>query len=300
MTKTYDIMHGSMPTPTDCNYIMVIPSTRRSGNVPLMHTYVPDLQHLVWIVKDENDMDMYREHGAVNIAVQRKGDRDLRHARNIGMHIACGVGAGYCATMDDDLTALKLCVGKERSASVPIYDVQTVFDILHEYMTYTGTMLGGVLSTGNPFYSKVQMNPVAFICAQMCMVNTDLLWSPDERYQYKDDWELTCRTLDIYGKVCRLDCFAPTFLHGGDTHGRGGNRGGLNESRTYERDLLSARAVVQKYSHIVEYNPRRTAELRINHRVAKYMRDVSAAIKAKADARLADYMYMLFEDLLST
>ena len=112
---------------------------------------------------------------------------------------------------------------------------------------------GGALYSNNPFLGSSRVHTYAFTQASITMVNPEngMRWDEDPVVECKDEWEMTCRNIEMHGAVARVDWIIPDFKMGEDPYSRPEIKGRGGLEKTYPKEVAGVNEVIRRYPHMV-------------------------------------------------
>lgn len=227
-------------------YHIAVISHKRAKNVPKVSMALGNVH---WYV-GAGEAEEYRAHGA-EFVTESGG---LCRSRNHAMEDAFAAGK-YCVEFSDDIGKVKeayLDGEKKRCRDIPIH---IALDRVKKAMTDTGSYLGGVAPTANPFFWHPD-KPVStknFIVGDFIMIKPcDLRF--DEQLRLKEDYDYTLQHLQKYGSVARENGILAVFAHRT-------NAGGAVAYRTSKTEQEAIDYLKKKWPDNIRDNPRRPDEI---------------------------------------
>lgn len=220
-----------------------VPSKGRSGNV--LETEATLGHPATWYVA-EDDAEDYILAGARSVRTTATGS--LVDNRNAIMDDAAERGLP-CITCDDDPIRFKLA-NDDKTARQSTYDETAALILKRLYMT--PFCMAGVAPTDNPFYFHPQRRVgTAHFCDGFFQA-----FKPEgvprnlPEMRLKEDYELTCQHINMYGGVVRCNDILVEFR-------QRTNAGGCVSYRTAELEEEMARLLIEKWPGVFRLNPKR-------------------------------------------
>jgi len=225
-------------------------SARRPMNVIAMSEHFPPNEPVTWVVPAE-EAESYEATGAKDILpvsdpAPGSGRYALSKARNAAITAACGAGE-LCIQTDDDLRRLKVL---SKTGKCTVTNWPYVRDLLRQEARTSSARLIGVPPSSNTLNAKHTRSSFGFIIASLMATNTaEVLF--DETLPLKEDYDFTCRHLERFGQVSRLNWLVPDYRHYT-------NRGGAVSFRNIENETETTRRLLKRWPQYLK--PHRTRE----------------------------------------
>lgn len=241
-------------------YEIAIPSYKRAKTVKektlatLQRHNVSLNSVVVFVANQEEFDDYYKEIGNMcSIAISAP---TLRASRN---HIRKFYPQGTAlVNLDDDLQ--EILWAKDEKNLVPVTDLEEVFDRGFNACAEHGAKIWGVYAASNPFFMKKEKSVglyyvIGSMWGHFVRHDEDLMLTLED----KEDFERTLQYYSKDGAIVRLDNITVKSNYYKE-------QGGMQETRTSERILESAKYLEGKYPDLCKMYIRKTtghAELRL-------------------------------------
>lgn len=229
-------------------YGVYVISAGRPTNVPHMQTMLaPD--EVTWVVphSERHEYAQTGAHHVLPVAAPPPGEHQLTTQRRAAHQHAAERGL-VCIQSDDDAKSFRRVVDGK---SFPV-----AWAVIRQAMlaAFDGdTHLVGFPPTNNAYFARGKQLDYGFILASLCATDVATpTW--DTNLPLKEDYDLTCRHLDAYGRVARLDMYVVNYDHYT-------NRGGVVAQRTPKVEKNIADLLVCRWPRYLKHHPTRSGEL---------------------------------------
>lgn len=217
-------------------------SSGRSRSLPFSDS---EKDKIIFLVKKGEKQD-YGKVGCRNVIETG----NLIDSRNFAMNHAFGSGV-ICVQLSDDLKKITTNsnFGKKQEVSL----MEAVDHVAEKFAKTKGVYLLGVPPTNNDFFAKKLVSKNSFCIGDALFIKpNDLRF--DTRLTLKEDYDLTCQHLDVYGICIRYQKFIWHFQHYS-------NAGGAVSYRTEGEEKKNIKILMQKWGKYLSLNKKRENEI---------------------------------------
>lgn len=224
----------------------------------------------IWILGSNEDEELYRKNGAVDII----SGKSLLEARNFALNLAFEVGE-ECVQCSDDLVMnrhgefIALIADEsmkrfENKGGIRNEFIRTRRNTLKEISEYllselnkTEYKLAGILPTTNALSVEFKNRTKAFILGDLFVCKPCELRF-DENMTLKEDYDFTIQHIKAYGGVMRCDNVYAHFRHE--------SKGGVANIRNEEKEQQNITYLKDKWGEdVIADNIRRKNQIRIRY-----------------------------------
>lgn len=230
-------------------YLITCISHNRHENVQSFFKKV-GTKEVIFFVKDQNDIDKYKENGAENVIASG----NLMDSRNAALDYCFALNK-ICVELSDDLESIMVndFTGKRTKVYSTVLEVLT--NIIPKFIK-SGYYLSGFPPTNNPFFSLNKFDLNKFIVGDFLIIKpTELRF--DKNLRLKEDYDFCLQFMKEKGGCIRYSDYLMSFKHYS-------NKGGAVDYRNDELEQLTIKYLLSKWGSCIKMNKKRENEILLN------------------------------------